>query len=300
MKINLRLGFWRFFLRMMFKNRRMTIEENRIYSLNNARRMNNVPKGVEVNRFEIDRLPSAWIVPSNAKQDKVILHLHGGGYVLGGIDDHQSFAILMAQTLKMKVLMPEYRLAPENPFPAALEDALKVYRWLLAQGYPSKDIIVSGDSAGGGLSLAAVLSLREAGEPLPAAVACMSPWADLTFRGKSYVTRQKVEVLLNEDVLREWAEAYAGGENASHPLISPAYADFHGFPPLLIQVGDDEILLDDAVMLAEKAKSDGVDVTLKIWDGMWHVWQALGELIPESKKSFEEMAWFVNACYEKG
>ena len=293
MTISLRSRFWRFFLRRMFKDKRMSIEENRIYSLNNARRMNSVPKGVEMKRFDIDGIPSAWIVPSNAEDNKVVLHLHGGGYVLGSIDADQMMCILMAQTLKMKVLLPEYRLAPENPFPAAVDDALKVHRWLLAQGYQSKDIIISGDSAGGGLSLAMVLSLRDAGESLPAAVVCMSPWADLTFKGKSYVTKEKAEVVLREDVLREWAACYAGAEKTSHPLISPVYADFRGFPPLLIQVGSDEILLDDSIMLAEKAKADGVDVTLKVWDDLWHVWQALGELIPESKQAFEEMEQFL-------
>jgi acetyl esterase/lipase len=293
MTINLRIIFWRAFLRKMFKEKRMTLEENRVYSLNNARRMNSVPKGVEINKFEIAGIPSAWISPSNADQDKVILHLHGGGYVLGGIDSQQMMCILMAQTLKMKVLLPEYRLAPENPFPAAVDDALKVYRWLLAQGYHPGNIIVSGDSAGGGLGLATVLSLRDAGEALPAAVACMSPWADLTFKGGTYITKAKAEAVLREDVLREWASYYIGTEKPDHPLISPVYADFRGFPPLLIQVGSDEILLDDSRMLAEKAKADGVEVTLKIWDDLWHVWQALGKLIPESKKAFEEMGQFV-------
>jgi acetyl esterase/lipase len=313
MTISLRSRFWRFFLRRMFKDKRMSIEENRIYSLNAARRMNSIPNGVEMKCFDMDGIPSAWIVPAaedgggsrNAvgdgggrRKDKVILHLHGGGYVLGSIEGHQMLGILMAQTLKMKVLLLEYRLAPENPFPAAVDDALKVYRWLLAQGYQAKDIVVSGDSAGGGLSLAMVLSLRDAGEPLPAAVVCLSPWVDLTFKGKSYITKEQVEPILREDVLRMWAEAYCGAENASHPLISPIYGNFRGFPPLLIQVGADEILLDDSIMLAEKAKADGVEVMLKVWNGLWHVWQALGGLIPESKAAFEEMARFVNAHTE--
>lgn len=290
----LRRIFWRIFLRKMFKENLMSIEENRIYFLNNAKRMNKIPAGVEMNRFDLDGLPSAWFVHANAEKDKVILYLHGGGYVLGGIDSQQMMCILMAQTLKIKVLLPEYRLAPENPFPAAVEDAVKVYRWLLAQGYDSKNIIITGDSAGGGLSLATVLSLRDAGDALPAAVVCMSPWADLTFKGKSYITKEKVEPILREDVLRMWAKSYYGAENPSLPLISPVYADFRAFPPLLIQVGSDEILLDDSIALAEKAKSAGVDVTLKVWDGMWHVWQALGEMIPESKLAFEEMLQFVS------
>jgi acetyl esterase/lipase len=291
--MNIRHTFWRFFLRRTFKNKFMSIAENRVYSLNQARRMQQIPQGVEVKRFEADGIPAAWVIPPDAGRDKVILHLHGGGYVLGGIESSQAMCILMAQILKMKVALPEYRLAPEHPFPAAVEDAVKVYRWLLTQGYEAKNIILSGDSAGGGLSLAAAMSLRDAGMSLPGAVVCMSPWADLTFKGKSYITKEKAEPILREDVLRMWAAAYSGGENPSHPLISPVYGNFRAFPPLLIQVGGDEILLDDSVMLAEKAKSDGANVTLKVWDGMWHVWQALAGLIPESQQAFEQMGDFL-------
>lgn len=293
MKFNIRHIFWRFFLRRMFKSKLMSIAENRAISLNNARWMNHIPKDVRVERFNMDEIPSAWIIPSVAENKKIILHFHGGGYVLGGIESSLVMCVLMAQTLKMKVLLPEYRLAPENPFPAAVNDALKIYRWLLAQGYDSKDIIVSGDSAGGGLCIAMTFSLRDAGEPLPYAVVCMSPWADLTFAGKSHITKEKVEPVLREDVLRMWAEAYCGGENTSHPLISPIYGNFRAFPPLLIQVGSDEILLDDSILLAEKVRADGGTVTLKVWDGLWHVWQALGGLLPESRRAFEEMGEFL-------
>ncbi len=293
MTISLKARLLRIILRRMFKGRRLTIEDYRASTLKNAQRTNRIPKGAAVERFNIEGIPAAWIYADYAEQDKIVLYLHGGGYVLGGIDSHQMLCILMAQTLKMKILLPEYRLAPESPFPAAVDDALTAYRWLLAQGYNSKNIIISGDSAGGGLSLAAVLSLRDAGQPLPAAVVCMSPWADLTFKGNSYITKEKSEVILREDVLREWASAYVGKEKSDHRLISPVNADFHGFPPLLIQVGSDEILLDDSLALTEKAKAQGVNVTLKVWDDLWHVWQALGELIPESRQAFEEMGQFV-------
>jgi acetyl esterase/lipase len=277
----------------MFKGQPMTIAQYRASGEQNARFSNRIPKDVEIEPFEIDGIHAEWISPSNMDTDKVILHLHGGGYVTGGINSHQAMCILMAQTLKMKVLLPEYRLAPEHPFPAALDDALTVYRWLLAQGYNAKDIIISGDSAGGGLALATVLSLRDQHEPLPAVVICMSPWADLTHTGQSHIANAKVDVVLSTDVLKEWALAYTEEANLRNPLVSPIYADFHGFPSFLIQVGSDEILLDDARMLADKAQTDGVNVTLKIWAGMWHVWHALGGLIPESKKAFEEIGTFI-------
>jgi monoterpene epsilon-lactone hydrolase len=276
---------------------RLTIAEHRARSIKNAVFINRIPKGVETKLFEIDGLLAEWISPPGALQDKVILHLHGGGYVTGGISSHQMMCVLMAQTLRMKVLLPEYRLAPEHPFPAALDDALKIYYWLLESGHKPAHILLSGDSAGGGLCLATVLALRDAGKPLPALLVLMSPWTDLTLKGQSYLTNAKAEAVLQEDVLREWAACYIGNEDPMHPLISPIYADFHGFPPLLIQVGSEEILLDDARKLAEKAKAAGVEVSLNIWEGMWHAWQALGDLLPETRQAFEEMGAFVQ---EKG
>ena len=149
MSLSLRTRFWRMFLRKVFKEQRLTIAEIRARSIKNTRFMNRVPQGVEIEKLEIEGIPAEWISPSGTQQDKIILHLHGGGYVSGGIDSHQMMCVLMAQTLKMKVLLPEYRLAPEQPFPAALDDALKVYRWLEAKGHQPGDIILSGDSAGG-------------------------------------------------------------------------------------------------------------------------------------------------------
>ena len=293
MSLSLRSRFWRVFLRKVIKEQRMTIAEYRASDNKNARFMNRIPKGVDIDKFVVDGIHAEWLSPSDAEHDKVILYLHGGGYVTGGIESHQMMCSLMAQTLKIKVLLPEYRLAPEHPFPAALDDALKVYRWLLTQGYKPGNIIISGDSAGGGLSLATVLSLRDAGELLPAAVVCISPWTDLTLKGQSHITKAKADAVLRTEVLREWALCYTDEANLSNPAVSPVYANFHGFPPLLIQVGSEEILLDDSLMLAEKAKADGVNVTLKIWDEMWHVWQALGGLIPESKIAFEQIGQFI-------
>jgi acetyl esterase/lipase len=155
-------------------------------------------------------------------------------------------------------------------------------------------MIFCGDSAGGGLSVAAILALKKKNESLPAAVVCLSPWADLTLKNQSHISKAKAEAMLKTDVLRVWALSYTVESNLKNPLVSPIYADFRGFPPLLIQVGSEEILLDDAILLAEQAKADNVDVTLKVWDGMWHVWPILGELIPESKMAFEEIRQFIN------
>lgn len=293
MSLSLRSRFWRFLLRKIFKEQRLTIEQNRARDAKTARFMGRIPMGLKIERAEVDGLPVAWIRPTGADRHKALLFLHGGGYVTGSVASHLMMCIPMAQMLKMNILVPEYRLAPEHPFPAALEDALKAYRWLLAQGCQPADIVLSGDSAGGGLSLATVLALRNAGEPLPAAVICMSPWADLTNSSQTHITKAKSESVLRTDVLNEWALFYTDQANLTNPLVSPVYADYHGFPPLLIQVGSEEILLDDARIVADKARADGVDVTLRIWDGMWHVWPALGDMIPENKVTFEEVGEFV-------
>ena len=291
---SLQARFWKMLMRRMFR-KRMSIEEYRTLTNSSSRLSPPIPKGMDVHRFEVEAIPAVWISPAVADANMVILHLHGGGYVTGGIDSHLMMCLPMAQALKTRMLLFDYRLAPEHPFPAALEDGLKTYRWLLEQGYPPSDIVISGDSAGGGLALAVILSLRENGEPLPVGAICFSPWTDLTFAGESHITNARSDVVNTKNVLQEWASAYTEQTNLRNPLVSPVFANFHGLPPLFIQVNDDELLLDDARLLAKKARADGVDVTLKVWHGMWHVWHTAGTMIPESKKTYEEIGQFLKA-----
>ena len=295
MSISFKSRFWRTILRATFKNKKLSIAELRANGVKNSKMLGEVSKNIKVEKINMEGIQAEWLIPfsSSTRSEKVILYLHGGGYVTGSIEDHRMMCGLLANATGTKVLIPEYRLAPEHPFPAALDDALKVYQWLLDQGYSSTNMIIAGDSAGGGLSVATVLALKEKSGSLPAAVVCLSPWADLALTGQSHTTKAKAEAILNKDVLHEWALCYTDESNLTNPLVSPIHGDFHGFPPLLIQVGSEEILLDDSTLLVEKAKSAGVHVTLKIWDGMWHVWQALGDLIPENKKTFEEIGQFV-------
>ncbi len=297
MSISFKSRFWRTILRAIFKNKKFSIAELRANGVKNSKMLGEVSKNITVEKINMEGIQAEWLIPfsSSTRSEKAILYLHGGGYVTGSIEDHRMMCGLLANATGTKVLIPEYRLAPEHPFPAALDDALKVYQWLLDQGYSSANMIIAGDSAGGGLGVVTVLALKEKSASLPAAVVCLSPWADLALTGQSHTTKAKAEAILNKDVLHEWALCYTNESNLTNPLVSPVHGDFHGFPPLLIQVGSEEILLDDSTLLAEKAKSAGVDVTLKIWDGMWHVWQALGDLIPENKKAFEEIGEFVNA-----
>ncbi|GAB4492674.1 MAG: alpha/beta hydrolase [Anaerolineales bacterium] len=286
--------FWRFWMKIAFRGSSLTVTELRARDEKSARWRNRLPPGIACETIQVNQRPALWLRPA-AKSPRVMLYLHGGGYVSGSPQSYQRFCAQVADRLQLPLLLPDYRLAPENPFPAALEDALAAYRWLLAQGWRAENIFLGGDSAGGGLALAAALALRDSGEALPAALLCLSPWTDLTCGGETHQSKARQEVLLSSATLREWGARYSGGENPAHPLLSPLYADFHGLPPLLIQVGSEEILLADSLRVTEKARSAGVPVTLRIWDGMWHVWPMLGALIPESGLAFDEMKEFIRA-----
>jgi len=190
-------------------------------------------------------------------------------------------------------LVPDYRLAPEHPFPAGLEDALACYRWLRSQGTPAGQIVLAGDSAGGGLLLSLLLTLRDAGEALPAAAVCMSPWTDLAGTGASVVSNTLSDVWFFGESLPIAARLYLGQTAPTHPIASPLYADLHGLPPLLIHASDNEVVRDDSVRFAWKAKEAGVPVDLKVWPGLPHVWQAFIPFIPEARESLNEMVAFL-------
>jgi monoterpene epsilon-lactone hydrolase len=283
-------------LGLMF-GKELPIPESRARSIMMAKLVGKVPLHVRVEALQIGDIYTEWIAQPDADEQHVILFFHGGGYVSGSVAIHKLLCVSLARATGMRMLLPEYRLAPENPFPAALEDALSAYRWLLAQGFKPAEIIIAGDSAGGGLALATTLALRDAGEVLPVAVVCLSPWADLTLTGESYRTKAKADPILSTKKLHHWASSYTDENNLSNPLVSPVYADFHDFPPLLIQVGSEEIMLDDALRVAEKAKAAGVGVTLKVWLGMWHVWHATGTWLPESREALAEIGQFVRGHF---
>jgi epsilon-lactone hydrolase len=264
-----------------------------------ARKLVKLPKNCKVEQLEIDGLYAEWYSTENTCEDKVILYLHGGGYALCSANTHRALAARIGKAAGVKVLFPEYRLAPEHPFPAAIEDAINVYRWLLHQGYKPSNIILAGDSAGGGLSVAATLVLRDQNEPLPRAIVCLSPWVDLTSSGESYLKNKEVDPYLTIQGVRDAAHMYAGNEAPlDHPLISPVFADLTGFPPLFIQAGNHEILQSDAELLVKRARQSGVDVTFKVWDGMWHVWQISGDTLPEAKKAISEIGNYIKKVFK--
>ncbi|MBC8336544.1 MAG: alpha/beta hydrolase [Anaerolineales bacterium] len=291
MLTKLRNSIFRTLLKLIFK-KYGPIEESRANSERSAKWMGKLPASITVEKVNSNGLNAEWIYNLDSDPEKVILYLHGGGYVIGNIALYRLLSATLSQKTKARVFLPEYRLAPEHPYPAAVDDAVAAYRWLLGEGFRAENIIIAGDSAGGGLSLAATLSLRAEGQPLPAGVICLSPWTDLSLSGESHQSKAKAEAMLLKESLRLWASSYAVEADLRNPLISPVFADFAGFPPLLIQVGSEEILLDDSVLLAENAKSADVDMTLTIYEGMWHVWQTLG-FLPESRAAIEEIGAFV-------
>jgi len=239
--------------------------------------------------------PAEWIVPPNAANDRVILYLHGGGYVMGSINTHRAMIARIARASEAKALALNYRMAPEDPFPTAVDDATAAYRWLLAQGYKPGKIVISGDSAGGGLTLATLLALRDAGTPLPAAAVPISPWADLEGTGASIETRAAADPMVDKAGLLRMAQMYAGDSDPKNPLISPIYADYKGLPPMLIQVGDAEILLDDSTRVAERARAAGVKVELEAWPEMFHVWHVFAKILPEGQQAIDRIGEYVRA-----
>lgn len=250
--------------------------------------------GVDVRRDTVAGLPAEWLAPEGPADGKVILYLHGGAYLMGNCSTHRQLVSYLARACRVRAVMIEYRLAPENPYPAAIEDALAAYRALRDQGYANEDIVIAGDSAGGGLSTALLLSLRDAGEGQPAGAVLLSPWLDLSCSGESLATRADRDPWFDPDDMPIIAAHYCEEHEIRLPLVSPVYADVTGLPPIFIQVGDDEILLSDSTRITDKLRAAGCDVTLEVWPDMWHVFQVFVHQMPESRAAIKRIVPFVH------
>ena len=248
---------------------------------------------VVVTPVAVGNLLGEWVTPPQATEAGVVLFLHGGGYNAGSPRTHRALAAHLAQAARVPVFLPDYRLAPEHPFPAAVEDAAIAYRWLLQQGIGARQIVIGGDSAGAGLAAAALVKLRDDGVALPAAAFLISPWVDLALTGASIHTRAELDPLTTYHALHRAARYYVHDCDAQHPLASPVYANLTGLPPLLIQVGDHELLLNDATRLADQARAVGVDVQIEVWDEMWHVWHAWADELPEARAALANIATWI-------
>jgi len=252
-----------------------------------------IPSGINFERVDANGVPAEWIIPPNVETDKVLFYLFGGAYVVGAIETRRILPSLISDSSKIWAFLVGYRLAPEHPFPAALNDSITAYQWLLSNGIKAENIICAGGSAGGGLTVATLLKLKELSLPLPAGAVLLSPWTDLALRGESMKLNAEYEPELSKGVLRMAAISYLGGTNRKHPLISPVYANLKGLPPLLIHAGNIETLRDDSVRLAERAKEAGVEVTLEVWDEMPHVFHNYYNEIPESKQAIEKIGQYI-------
>jgi epsilon-lactone hydrolase len=265
---------------------RLTVTERRVAAESVA---SQPPRGTTVDPVNAGGVPAEWVVAAGADSDRVLLYLHGGAYQIGSPATHRSMVARLSGAARARVLSVGYRLAPEHPFPAAVDDAVAAYRWLLAGGTDPAVLAVAGDSAGGGLALASLVALRDAAEPMPAAAVVVSPWTDLALTGDSLHTRAAADVLIKPAGMAATAEAYLAGQDPRHPYASPLYADLHGLPPVLIHVGDAEVILDDSTRFAARARDHGVDVTLEVWDEMPHVWHAFAGLLPEADEAIERI-----------
>ncbi len=248
---------------------------------------------VELESVEIEGLDAEWVKIHGQSPEIFILYLHGGGYSLGSIQTHRELVSRIARACEAKALVLDYRLAPENPFPAAIEDALAAYRYMLQQNISPQKIVVMGDSAGGGLTMSTLLSIRDKGEKMPCAGVCISPWVDLAGTGDSLKTRAHLDSMISPKILPEMARQYLGNEDPKNPLVSSIYADLSHLPPLLIQVGTNEVLFDDSTRLAQRAKECNVQVDLDIWESMGHVWHFFGSLLPQSNQAIDKIANFI-------
>ena len=249
---------------------------------------------VSTMRVSAGGVDGEWIAADGVQPGNAILYFHGGGFRLGSVSSHRELIARISEASRCRVLAINYRLAPEHRFPAPVEDAIAAYRWMLDQGLKPGNIAFAGDSAGGNLVLAAMLGLREQGLPLPAAAVLMSPWTDLAATGESYANRSGADPIHQRPMILALAKNYLGPDgDPRNPLASPLYGELGGLPPLLIQVGDRETVLDDSIMFADKARAAGVDVELEVWDGMIHVFQMFREL-PEAGRAIASIAGFLN------
>lgn len=260
-----------------------------------VRRMPKPPRGVTITPTDAGGVPAEWVAAPGANPQRVLLYFHGGGYAAGSPAGVRDLVWRMSETARCRVLVVDYRLAPENPFPAAIEDAATAYRYLLASGFAPQSIAFMGDSAGGGLALGALVKLRDDGAPMPAAACGLSPVTDLAITGGTLTTNREADPMLLVEQMRTTARWYLGSTPATSPYASPLYADLRGFPPTLLHAGSTEVLLDDSRRFAEKLKSAEVEVELRIWPDMPHVFHGLAMFVPEARAAIAEVGRFLNA-----
>jgi acetyl esterase/lipase len=258
-----------------------------------------VPDGIGIEIGALGGVPVEWVIPRGAPDAPVMLHLHGGGYVLGNPAASRPLTTALALESGARIASLDYRLAPEHPFPAAVDDATAAYRALLALGHDAGDIAIGGESAGGGLAIATLLAARDQGLALPACAFAISPWVDMTCTASTFDSCAALDPMLTRHALKEMADAYLAGASDSKPLASPLFGDLTGLPALLIHVGSDEVLLDDSISLHVAAEAAGVASTLRVFEGMIHVWHMFHPMLAEGGEAIGEIVDFVDAHWRR-
>lgn len=249
--------------------------------------------GLSYQPFEIENIKCEWIIPDNSPSNKVLLFFHGGGYAVGSINTHRALVSDIAKQAGIKALLFDYRLAPEYPYPAAIEDCVMVYKWLLQQGYPPAQIAFAGDSAGGGLCIGTVLYLRDNHIALPKCIIGMSPWLDLSLSGETLLSKKDDDLVLVFEGFPIWSKTYLADADPKSPYASPIFHSLHGLPPTYIQVGGDEMLLSDSQRFANKAQQEGVNIRLEIFPGMFHVFQGYWRVLSVAKQANKKVGEFL-------
>jgi acetyl esterase/lipase len=249
--------------------------------------------GAKTEKVNAGGAKAEWITAPGAAADRVIVYVHGGGYVLGSINSHRDMCERLSRAAKARVLSVDYRLAPEHPFPAAVDDAANAYRWVLKQGIKPGRVAIAGDSAGGGLTVATLLALKNAKDPMPACAVPISPWVDMEATGESMTTLDALDPMVHKPGILAMAQTYLGGADVRNPLAAPLHGDLKGLPPLFVTVGGHETLLDDARRIAAKAKAAGVPVELKVYEGQIHVFQIFAARMDEGEKGIQDIGAFV-------
>jgi acetyl esterase/lipase len=252
-----------------------------------------VPSGVEFETVNANGVRCIWARVPGTTRERTILYFHGGGYVLGSAHAYRGFGGALAKAADAHVLVVDYRRAPENPHPAALKDSVAAYRWLIENDVDPASIILAGDSAGAGLTVAVLLTLREAGEQLPAAGVCLSPWVDMTFSGKSYDSRLETDPIISREILGACAGMWLNGQDSRDVTASPVFADMTGLPPLAVFIGTAECLYDETMSLVERADADGVETDLYVAEEMFHIWPVMNSFLPEAQLAVEQIGSFV-------
>ena len=252
------------------------------------------PADIEWEPVDAAGVPAEWVVPDDCVPGRAVVYFHGGGYATGTLESVRGLSSHLARATRARLLAVDYRLAPENPFPAAVDDAVSAYRFAISAGHAPEAIALCGDSSGGGLALATLIALRDLGDPLPRTAICVSPWTDLTLSGASVGANHDSDPMVSATTLALMADAYLGEVDRRSPTASPLFADLAGLPPLLVQVGSGELLVDDSTRFADRARAAGVDATLELWDDVFHVWHAFADLLPEARVAIARIGTYVD------